>query len=389
MGGGLMIEKNRKLLNIDTPAILIDLDKLDSNIKAMATMVKGAGLKLKPHNKIHRSAYISELQLAAGAYGVSVSKIGEAVILFEAGIKNITIVHPFYGDHKLAKLKYLLVSKAEITCVVDSIEGATAISKMGMEIGMKVPILLKINTSVNRFGTLPDESAIDMVKNLIQIPGVEFDGILTHEGSWGETTAAGVDKVAFDSVSAMSKLTKMLRKEGIEVNNVVVGSTPTARASCLHAESFPEITEVQPGAYVLGDQIYINTFAMTEENCSASILVTVVSRPAPDRICIDGGFKTFSADPLLVFANRVGGLANWTPMYGTVKGHPDIIVERLTEEIGILTLTDPDKDINIGDRLEILPNHISLAVNLHDHMYGIRNGVLERKIAVVCRGVDY
>ena len=384
-----MAENGELVSNLDTPAILVDLDKLEANINAMAHTVKEAGLRLKPHNKIHRTAYISELQIKAGACGVSVSKIGEAAILFEAGIKNITVVHPFYGDHKLAKLKHLLEANAEITCVVDSIKGATAISQVGMELGRKAPVLLKINTSVDRFGTLPGEPTLRMAKELIQIPGIEFDGILTHEGSWSEPSAEGVDRVAFESVSVMSATAKMLRKEGVEVKDVVVGSTPTARASCRHAVYLPEITEVQPGAYVLGDQIYMNTFAMTEDTCSATVLVTVVSRPAPDRICIDGGYKTFSADPLLVFANRAGGLANWTPTYGTVKGHPDIIVGRLTEEIGILTLSDPGKEINIGDRLEILPNHISLAVNLHERMYGIRNGAIEREIPIACRGVDY
>ncbi len=384
-----MAKSSDSISSLDTPAILIDLDKLEANINAMAHMVKEAGLRLKPHNKIHRTAYISELQIKAGACGVSVSKIGEATILFDAGIKNITVVHPFYGDHKLSKLKDLLLANADITYVVDSVKGATAISQVGMGIGRKVPVLLKINTSVNRFGTLPGEPTLNMVKELIQIPGIEFDGILTHEGSWGEPSAEGVERVAFESVSAMSASANMLRKEGIKVKDVVVGSTPTVRASCRHASYFPEITEVQPGAYVLGDQIYMNTFAMTEDTCSATVLVTVVSKPTPDHICIDGGYKTFSADPLLVFAERAGGLANWTPTYGTVKGHPDIKVGRLTEEIGILTLSDSRKEINIGDRLEILPNHMSLAVNLHDRMYGIRNGAVEREIPVVCRGVDY
>jgi len=181
----------------------------------------------------------------------------------------------------------------------------------------------------------------------------------------------------------------MLRKEGINITDVVMGSTPAARALCRDAAYFPDITETHPGAYVFGDWVYMNGFAMTEDECAATIMVTVVSRPGPNRACIDGGYKTFSADPMLSMATRVDEAGPWSPTFGTVKGRPDIRVARLTEEIGVLALTDPGNGVSIGDRLEILPNHISLAVNLHDKMYGVRKGEIEREISVACRGMDY
>ena len=124
--------------DLDTPAILVDLDKLEANISVMAHMVAQAGLKLRPHTKVHKGTYIPELQIKAGACGVSISKLGEAAVYADAGIRDIMIVHPFYGDYKMAALKNLL-AKAEISCVLDSIKQAEAISQVGMAVGKKVP----------------------------------------------------------------------------------------------------------------------------------------------------------------------------------------------------------------------------------------------------------
>ena len=374
--------------DLDTPAILVDLDKLKANIHAMAQVAADAGLRLRPHTKVHKGTYVSELQIEAGAIGVSVSKLGEAAVYADAEQRDIMVVHPFYGDHKLSALKALL-SKADISCVVDSVEGAQGIAEVGRAADKKVPVLLKINTGCDRFGVLPGDPTLRMARELKQIPGIELVGIITHECVTGETSAGGVERAAYDSASVMSENARMLRKEGIQIKNVVAGSTPTARALCEYASTFPEITEIHPGAYVFGDWVYVNSFAMQEDACAATILATVITTPSPDRACIDGGYKTFGADPMLFMAARSGGLDSWSPSYGSVKGRPDIRVARLTEEIGILALSDRGNGVGIGDRLEILPNHISLAVNLHDTMYGIRNGAVEREIPIACRGMDY
>ena len=373
---------------LDTPAILVDLDKLEANIDAMAHITAEAGLKLRPHTKVHKSTYVSELQIKAGACGVSVSKLGEAAVYADAGQTDIMVVHPFYGDHKLAALK-ALVARADISCVVDSVAGAEGISEVGRGTDMKVPVLMKIDTGCKRFGVLPGDPALRMAKELGQIPGIELVGIITHECATGETSAEGVARLAFDSASVMAATARMLRKGGIEIRDVVAGATATARSLCRYASYFPEITEIHPGAYAFGDWVYVNSFSIPEDACAATIMVTVVSTPSPDRACIDGGYKTFGADPMLFMAARSGGLSSWSPSFGSVKDRPDIRVARLSEEIGILALNDPGNGVGVGDRLEILPNYISLAVNLHDTIYGIRNGVVEREIPVACRGMDH
>ncbi|MDA1348365.1 MAG: hypothetical protein O3A47_05810, partial [Chloroflexi bacterium] len=231
--------------------------------------------------------------------------------------------------------------------------------------------------------------ALKLARELDRIKGIKLVGILTHESASGEATPEGVRKLAYETASTMSATATLLREDGIEIKDVVLGATPTARDLCRYAPDFPEITEIHPGAYALGDRVYMNSFAMTESSCAATVLVTVVSTPEPGRACVDGGYKTFGADPMLFMAARSDGLDEWKPTYGVVRGRPDLEVSRLTEEIGILTVSDPDNGVEIGDRLEILPNHVSLTVNLHDKMYGVRNGVVETEIPVTARGMDY
>ena len=374
--------------SLDTPAILVDLDKLESNINAMARMTAEAGIKLRPHTKVHKSTYVAKLQLKAGACGLSVSKLSEAAVYADAGITNIMIVHPFYGDHKLAALKNLL-PKADISCVIDGIEGAEAISQVGLAGGRKLPVLLKIDTGLKRFGVLPGEPTLRMARELHRIPGVELVGILSHEPSFAEDSAEGVARLAFENASVMAATARMLREDGIPIEHVATGCSPTSRAVCRYAPYFPEITELHPGAYALGDLQYARAFAMTEDTCAATVLVTVVSTPSRNRACVDGGRKTLSADTLVPRVNRATGSGPAKPVYGFVKGRPDITVARLSEEVGILALSDLGESLTVGDRLEILPVHVSLAVNLRDTLYGVRNGVVEREIPVECRGMDY
>lgn len=374
--------------SLNTPAILVDLDKLDSNIAQMASLAASADLKLRPHTKIHKSTYVSQLQLAAGACGISVSKLSEAEVYADAGQNDIMVVHPFYGDQKFSALKSL-VSRTNISCVFDNIQTAHKISQIGQVANIKIPLLLKIDTGCNRFGIAPGEPALKMAKEVTKMPGVELAGILTHECATDQTSGGGVEKVAYASASAMSMTASKLRNSGIPIKDIIAGSTATAKALCKYSTTFPEITEIHPGAYVFGDRIYINSFSMQEQECAVTVLVTVVGTPTRNRACIDAGYKTLGADPMLFMAARETDFEQWTPTYGIIKGHSDIKLERLSEEIGILALNDTDNQIQIGDKLEILPNHVSLAVNQHERIYGVRDGIIETEIPVECRGMDY
>jgi len=374
--------------SIDTPALIVDLDKLEANIKEMAIIAAVAGVKLRPHTKIHECIDIAKLQIGAGACGISVAKLAEAERMAEGGIENILVIHPFYGKHKLEMLKGLLINKPKLrlTVVVDMIEQARGISQLGRSVGKKVPVLLKIDTGIKRFGCPLGEPTLNLAMGLQQLSGIKFMGIITHELAIGARTADEVDMIAYEVASVMTATARMLRREGITVKEVCVGASPTVRSTCRYIKSFPEITEIHPGAYVVGDMTYVNAFAMTEDACAITVLTTVISTATPGQVVIDAGVKTFGADSLIGLRWKPDYFFRGSPRYGFVKGRPDLWLARLSAEVGIIYLMDVSKKINIGERLEIIPNNAALAINLHDEIYGMRNGVVERVIPVTGRG---
>ena len=373
--------------SLDTPSLLVDMDRLEANIREMSSLAAEAGLKLRPHTKIHECADIAKMQIDAGACGVSTAKLAEAESMAEAGIDDAMVVHPFYGHRKMEALKALLERPGfRISVVVDMMEQAEAISEVGAAVGQEVPILLKIDTGVGRFGCLPGVPALDLAKGLRQLPGTELVGIVAHESAMGERTTEAVERMAFEVASATAETARLLRKEGIAVSDVVVGASPTFRATCRLARQFPEITEVHPGAMVIGDVSYINSFSNTEDSCALAVLTTVVSTPAPGRAVIDAGGKTFGADPLMHLRWKPDYLRDGRPRYGQVKGRSDLWLGRLSAEVGVVYATDASAAPGLGERLEILPNNAILAFNLHDEAYGVRNGEVERVFQITGRG---
>lgn len=367
--------------SLDTPAVLVDLDKLGRNIRKMANLVAEADVKLRPHTKTHLSPHIAKLQIEAGAAGICVAKIGEAQVMADEGLDDIMVVHPFYGEHKFEALRGLLTKqpKLKLSLVVDMIEQAQEISNIGVAQGKKIPVLLKIYTGGGRFGVLPGDDALRMARKLCQLPGIDFAGIKAHENTRCSSTPEANEKVALHTAAIATEVAKMLKKEGIPVRDVAVGSTPAILGTLRFRESFPEITEIHPGSYIFGDAQYMHRFWFTEETVALAVLTTVIS-VSPSWAVIDAGYMTFCAY-LPAFLQTAYGYDR----YGYIKGRPDLKLNNLTQEVATVTMTDASKRLGIGERLEIIPNHAGLVVNLHSQMYGVRNGKVERIIPVLCR----
>ena len=233
----MMIEKKVLYPSIATPALLLDMDKLEANIKEMSQLAANAGVRLRPHVKIHESAAISRMQLEAGACGVEVGPVAQAEGMVNEGIKDIKIAHPgFYGGPKGESLKRILLnSDVKVTVVIDMIEQAEQISQIGQALGRKVPVNIKIDTSAAggtpRHGVQPDESALTLAKKVSQLPGVEVTGIYAHEMG-AEATEKGLDSCAYKTLEITSELAKMFKKAGVKVDDVSVGGSPTFRYTC-------------------------------------------------------------------------------------------------------------------------------------------------------------
>ena len=323
---------------LDTPAVLVDMDKLEANIDEAQRLANLVGLKVRPHCKCHECGEIARMQIKAGAIGVSCAKLEEAECMAEEGIADVMVLHPFYGQHKLEKLKKLVSRPGlKLSCVVDMVEHAEDISQVGQAAGKKIPVLLKIDTGVKRFGVLPGEPALKRAKEICRMPGIELVGIVTHESTHGERTADGVDRISREVPALVAATARLLRNNGIEIKDVSIGSTPTLRNVPI-LKDFPEITEIHPGMYIFGDIMYLSNFAMTVDRCALTVLTTVIGvyDTPPPRAIIDAGGKTLTPDVLFHLRNEPGYLCEGRPSFGRVIGRPGLWFGRLPAEKGVL-----------------------------------------------------
>ncbi|QGQ95571.1 amino acid processing protein [Paenibacillus psychroresistens] len=355
---------------METPAILIDLNILDSNLQHTAELARNAGVKLRPHFKTHKNVWIAKEQLRHGACGITVAKLGEAEVLAEAGIDDLLIAFPIIGSAKLARLAKLM-KLAKVIVSIDSLQAAQGLSELGSSNGQKIKLYVDVNTGLNRCGKEPGEETAALVKEIAMLKGVEVIGLMTHGGyAYGKKTQAELLSAAQTEAAGLVETKLLLEQAGIPISEISVGSTPTSK----FISQIKGVTEIRPGAYVYGDGSQLSIGAIVPEECAMHILATVVSVPRAGTAIIDAGSKTFSSDSN---AHRIG--------YGTLRGHPEVYVERLSEEHGILHLPE-GISYEIGDTLLFLPNHCCTVSNLHNELQGIRQDRLERILTVDARG---
>ena len=378
--------------SLDTPAVLVDMDRLEANIGEMAQAAAEAGVELRPHVKVHQCPAIAMMQLEAGAHGVEVGNVDQAEVMADAGIDDIMIVHPFYGERKLEKLKRL-VNKPGLTLgiVIDMIEQAEELSGLDEAAGVKIPVHVKIETGVDRYGVLPGKPVLNLARKLRELPGIDLAGIYAHE-SGAVPTDTGVAEMALEVGSIIAETAGMLRREGFPVETVAVGASPTFRATCRYLKegALTEITEIHPGGCVIGDMFYVKTYGNTRDACALTVLTTVVSTSHPDHVVIDSGLKTFGGDSIIARRDDPDFFWNGRPSFGSIQGRPDVWLGRLGAESGLGYYMDPDADrgarLSLGERIEVVPNNATVVINIHDRMYGVRNGEIEREFSIAGRG---
>lgn len=356
---------------LDTPALLIDLDKMEANIQTMANFFTTVNAMLRPHVKTHKTPIISHKQIAAGAIGVTCAKLGEAEAVIHAGVRDVLIANQVVGSHKIARL-INLARHSEIMVAVDNPQNVRDISAAAAAKGVTVRMLVEVNVGMNRCGVESGKPALELAKQIRQSPNLKFEGLMGYEG---HTVAKPDLKEREANVrEAMQHLIDAkhhLEKHGVEVSIMSGGGTGTFNIT----GSIPEMTEVQAGSYIFMDSTYRNVEGVGEQfDCSLSVLATVVSRPTPDRVIVDTGLK--------VLAKEFG-----IPQPIGITG---VEMTGLSEEHGTLKfvgqVSDADVPLTPGDKIEILPTHCCTTVNLHDRYYGIRNGIVESVWDIAARG---
>jgi D-serine deaminase-like pyridoxal phosphate-dependent protein len=359
----------RSLEHLSTPSVLVDLDVLERNIARMASLAQEAGIRLRPHAKTHKCPHIARLQRAAGAWGLSVAKVGEAEVFADAGFDDLFVAYPVVGEDKGRRL-LALAERSRVAVGVDSVEGAATLAEPFRSAGRTLEVLLKVDVGYGRVGVVP-ERAVDVARGVAGLRGLRLRGVFTHAGhGYLADTKSAVDEIARSEGERLAGAASDLRAAGLRVEEVSVGSTPTAA----QAMSVDGITECRPGNYVFHDATQVALGTCRLEDCALTILATVVSVPAPDRAVVDAGSKTLSSDPL---RPHEGG-------YGQVLGRTSRIA-KLSEEHGVIAVA-PGESFRVGERVRILPNHSCVVANLHDRLIGVSGDQVEAVLNVSARG---
>ncbi|MGH7904872.1 MAG: alanine racemase [Candidatus Dormibacteraceae bacterium] len=328
-----------------TPLAVVDERCLGENIARMARLASGAGIALRPHAKTHKSPTVGLRQVRGGAIGLTVATLHEAEVFLDAGIDDLLLAHPPVGEVKLARLAALADRARRVAVALDDVQVAARLPA-------SVEVLWEVDTGQHRIGTGAGEATAAAVQRLVARIGVErFRGLATHGGhAYGARNDSDRRQAAADERDGLTSSARMIRELGIPVGTISVGSTPTASFSPL----LEGITEMRPGTYVYGDANQVALGSQALEQCALGVVATVVSTPDPDRAVLDAGSKALSGDL------RVAGLDG----YGVVIGRPDLRLDRLSEEHGMLSAGGSTR-LAIGDRVVVIPAHACTTVNLH------------------------
>jgi D-serine deaminase-like pyridoxal phosphate-dependent protein len=350
--------------DLDTPALLVDLDALERNIATTVCVIRGAGVNWRPHTKGQKVPAIAHLEVAAGAIGVTCAKLGEAEVMVACGIKSVLIANQIVGAHKAARLANVN-RLAEVISAVDSVENVQELDMAGRAKAVRVPVVIEVNTGMDRCGVEPGEPAVALARSIAQCAGLRFMGVMAWEGQARKVKDLAERRVVIEkAVGQLVWSAKLCREAGLPVQIVSCGGTGTEEIS----SRIPGVTEIQAGGIVFNDMRYAELGTGTE--FAMTVLSTVISRPTPTRIVTDAGRKTMSHD-------------QGTPKPKGVEGVNGV---SLSAEHGVITLEQPNTKIRIGDKLEWIVGYTDSTVCLHDEMYGVRDGVVEAVWPILGRG---
>ncbi|MEZ4500858.1 MAG: alanine racemase [Thermomicrobiales bacterium] len=349
---------------LDTPALLIDLDALDSNINQMAADIKERGASWRPHSKSHKCPAIAHKQVAAGAIGIACAKLGEAEVMAANGIRDILVPNQVVGPIKARRVA-ALAAQTDICVAVDCVANVEELDAAALAAGTRPRVVIEINTGMDRAGVEPRQTALDLARRIAGRKGVRFAGIMTWEGHcWKLPLGPDRDAQIRKAMDDMLETAAMMRQDGIDVGIISVGGT----ATYLTSAGVPGITEVQAGGGIFGDLEYLRQGANVKP--AMTLMAQVTSRPTSTRIIHDAGRKTI--DP----SNRAPEPRNLE--VEETKG--------FSAEHGTLYLRNASDSPKVGDRIEFSVGYSDQCNHLHENFYGIRNGRVEAIWPILGRG---
>ncbi len=356
----------RPVAELDTPALLVDLDAMDRNIARIAADLAAHHVAWRPHAKGHKCPAIAHRQLAAGAIGITCAKLGEAEVFVAAGVRDILIANQIVGPIKTRRLAALRASSgADVAVAVDNFDNVRQLDEAARERGVHLRAVIEVDVGMTRAGVVPGDPVVALAREIVACPNLQFAGLMAWEGHAMAITDPPLrERAVEDAVALLTGSAAACRDAGLPVAIVSCGGTGTY----LTTGGLPGVTEVQAGGGTLGDAVYRGLGVPVEP--ALTLLTQVVSRPAPDRLILDAGRKTI--DPSLC-----------SPTPRALDGVIDVA---FSAEHGIVRLDHSSTAPHVGDRLQLDVGYHDQAVHLHDALYAVRAGTIIAVWPVAARG---
>jgi D-serine deaminase-like pyridoxal phosphate-dependent protein len=351
--------------DLETPALLVDLDLMDVNIARIADECRRLGVGWRPHIKGHKTPEIARRQLAAGALGITCAKLGEAEVMADAGISEILIANQVVGPNKMRRLIQLL-ERAPVIVAVDSFSNIAELAGAAAGGRPELRLVVEVDIGMRRAGVAPGRPVVELAEAIARQPGLRFVGVT----GWESHAVAIADprekeRVVAEAIALLAASAEACRRGGHDVRIVSCGGTGTF-PYCVRQ---PGITEVQVGGAIFSDMHY-RTHYHLDHPCALTLLTTVTSRPTPTRIVLDAGKKAMSGDAALP----------------EPQGLPAVRSLRLSAEHTTIELEAPSATPGVGDRLELIVGYSDTTVHLHEEIMGLRAGRIEALWRVAARG---
>jgi D-serine deaminase-like pyridoxal phosphate-dependent protein len=363
------------LSDLPTPQVIVDRQRLLKNIDRIQAIADSSGLALRPHAKTHKSPVIARWQIDRGAAGICCAKIGEAEVFAAAGIADIRLAYPINPSNAARLLK--LMDRAAISIAVDHLTVAREWSEAMQRAGRVLDVLVKVDVGFHRCGIDPGARPLDFIRDVASLRGLRLRGLLSHAGhAYRAASAAEIAEIARNEAGTLRALLAGAAATGIPLQEISVGATPTLRFTAAE----PGLTELRPGNYVYFDRTQVELEAAALEDCALTVLATVVSKPASDRIILDCGSKTLSSDRLT--ANLAYGAVLASD--GAAVDHT-LTIERLSEEHATVKVLGRTR-LEPGDRVRVLPNHSCTVSNLADEIQLVDGDAVIETLPVAARG---
>jgi D-serine deaminase-like pyridoxal phosphate-dependent protein len=348
-----------KIDELDTPALLLDLDAMGRNAAKMAGFFAQGPTRLRPHYKNHKSVVLARRQLEAGAIGMTCATLSEAEALVSSGITDILLSTELAGERKIRRFVDL-ARQGEVKAIVDNAKAAAALAAEARANDQVLEVLINVNVGQNRTGITPGEPAAELAR-IASSEGLKVRGLMGYEGHLGHLADGPEKETAYSAaMKTLMDCRSLLEARGLPVGILSAGGTGTYRLS----RRFPQITESQAGSYLLMDTNYASTCKEFER--ALTVLATVISKTGEERVVVDAGLKSISGElgiPVL-------------------KSSDGLHLRKLNAEHGVIDIVGPHPSIEVGDRVEIWVEYSDATVNLHDRMYGIRDGGVQEVLTL-------